>query len=90
MADTTWSETGANWNNAPLADANILGTLGKVPAGNWYEVDVTAIITGDGTYGVKMNSTSSDGAYYSTKEGTPGFAPQLIVTTSLGTITPTP
>jgi len=90
VADATWSETGINWNNAPPADTTILASLGKVVAGTWYEVDVTALILGDGIYSFKMNSTSSDGAYYATKEGAPGFAPQLIVTTNLGAATPTP
>ncbi|HXD12181.1 MAG TPA: DNRLRE domain-containing protein, partial [Anaerolineales bacterium] len=87
VADTSWSETAINWNNAPPADAAILGSLGTVAVGGWYEVDVTSLITGDGTYGLKVNSSSADGAYYSTKEGTAGFAPQLVVTTRV--ITPT-
>ena len=90
VADTTWNETGVNWNTAPPADANILATLSKVVAGTWYEVDITSLITGDGTYSLKMNSTSSDGAYYSTKEGTPGFAPQLLIVSNFGASTPTP
>jgi calcineurin-like phosphoesterase family protein len=90
VADTAWSETGVNWNNAPVASPNILATLGRVSAGNWYEVDVTSLITGDGIYSLKINSTSSDGAYYSTREGTAGFAPQLIIITAPGTSTPTP
>src|SRR6185295_16757984 len=88
VADTGWSETGVNWNNAPPADANSLGTLGKVSASNWYEVDVTPLVTGDGTYSVRINSTSSDGAYYSAKEGTAGLAPQLVVTTNSSSQTP--
>jgi hypothetical protein len=90
VADTSWSETGVSWNNAPSADANILGTLGKVSAGIWYEVDVTSLVTSDGIYSFKASSTSSDGAYYSTREGTTGFAPQLIIITSSGTSTPAP
>jgi hypothetical protein len=90
VTDNTWSESGVNWNNAPPADAGILATLGKVSAGNWYEVDITSLVTGDGTYSLKMSSTSSDGAYYATREGAAGFAPQLIVVTNLGTATFTP
>jgi hypothetical protein len=92
VADTTWSEVGVNWNNAPVADANVLATLGKVSANTWYEVDVTSLVSGDGTFSLKMNSTNADGAYYSTKEGPAGFAPQLVLTTSAGqspTTTPT-
>jgi hypothetical protein len=92
VADTTWSEGSVNWNNAPAADSNTLATLGSVSAENWHEVDVTSLVTGDGIFSLRINSTSNDGAYYSTKEGTAGFAPQLIVTTtgSAPTITPTP
>jgi hypothetical protein len=37
-------------------------------------------VTGDGTYSIRIASTSSNGADYSTKEGAAGFAPQLLVT----------
>jgi hypothetical protein len=80
VSDTTWSEGTVTWNTAPTADANSLAALGVVAAGNWYEVDVTSLITGDGTFSVKMNSTSTDGAYYSSKEGV--NAPQLVIETS--------
>ena len=83
VTDPTWSEGTVNWNTAPAADANILASLGKVSANTWYEVDVTPLVNGDGTYSLKINSTSSDGAYYSTKEGTAGFAPQLVIQTQL-------
>ena len=88
-ADTTWSEGSVNWNNAPAADPAVLATLGRVTASNWYEVDVTSLVTGDGTYSIRALSTSTDGAYYSSKEGTAGFAPQLVVTLDPATATPT-
>lgn len=90
VADTSWSETGVNWNNAPPADSTVLATLGKVVAATWYEVNVTPLVTGDGTFSLRINSSNSDGAYYSTKEGTAGFAPQLVVSTSATSITVTP
>jgi hypothetical protein len=90
VADTTWGEGTVNWNTAPSADAAILASLGRVSANTWYEVDVTSLVTGDGTFSLKMNSTNADGAYYSTKEGAVGFAPQLVITTGLEpTNTPT-
>jgi hypothetical protein len=90
VVDTTWSEGSVNWNTAPAADSGILGGLGKVSANTWYEVDVTSLVTGDGTFSLKINSTNADGAYYSTKEGVAGFAPQLVITTGLEpTSTPT-
>ncbi len=53
------------------------------------------LITGDGKYSLKATSSSRDGAYYSSKEGTAGFAPQLLIAldpsgpTSTATATPT-
>jgi hypothetical protein len=93
VANTSWSEGSVNWNTAPAADAGILASLGKVSANTWYEVDVTSLVAGDGTYSVKINSSNSDGAYYSTKEGAAGFAPQLVITTGsspVNTVTSAP
>jgi hypothetical protein len=86
---TSWSEGTVNWNNAPTADTNSIATLGRVAASTWYEVDVTSLITGDGTFSLRGLSTSTDGAYYSSKEGTAAFAPQLVITTSGSTSTAT-
>ncbi len=82
VTDTSWSESTVNWNTAPSADSNILVSLGKVSMNTWYEVDVTSLVSGDGSYSLKVSSTNTDGAYYSTKEGAAGFAPQLVVTLS--------
>jgi acid phosphatase type 7 len=88
VADNTWNEGIVNWNNAPAADAVSFAALGAVAAGNWYEVDVSSLVTGDGTFSLKMVSTSADGAYYTSKEGAAGFAPQLVLTTNTPTSTP--
>jgi chitodextrinase len=80
VADTSWTEGSVTWNTAPAADTATIGSLGAVAAQTWYEVDVKALVAGDGTYSIKGLSTSTNGAYYSSKEG--GFAPQLVITTS--------
>jgi uncharacterized repeat protein (TIGR01451 family) len=79
-ADNGWQESTVTWDTAPAADPIMLSSLGPVSAGNWYEVDVTPLVTGEGTYSLRGTSTSGDGADYSTKEGASGFAPQLLVT----------
>lgn len=78
-----WSEvsmTGVTWNTAPAASPAVpaLASLGAVTNGSWYEVDITPLITGDGTYCLRVDSTSSDGADYSSREAS-SFAPQLVV-----------
>jgi len=78
VTDTSWNEGTVTWNNAPAANATLLASLGSVAQNNWYEVDVTPAILGDGTVSFKVTSTSTDGAWYSSKEG--AFPPQLVIT----------
>jgi len=78
VSDNSWQEETITWNTAPVALTTLLGSIGSVSTGNWYEVDLTALITGDGTYSLRISSTSSDGADYSSKEGT--NPPQLVIT----------
>jgi chitodextrinase len=80
VANTSWSETSVNWGNAPVADASTIATLGPTTAGTWYEVDVKSVVTGDGTISFRVSGTSPNGTDYVSKEGTAGFAPQLVVT----------
>ncbi|MET8266752.1 DNRLRE domain-containing protein [Micromonospora arida] len=87
MSNTTWLETGTTWNNQPTIDGATLGTIGAVSGNTWYEVDVTAAVTGNGTYSFGATSTSGDGAYYDTRESG-ADAPQLVVAT--GSTTPPP
>jgi hypothetical protein len=56
VSDNTWQEGTVTWNNAPAADATPLATLGSVSANTWVEVDVTSLITGDGTYSLRAQS----------------------------------
>jgi len=81
VADSTWSEDTVTWDDAPAADTTVLGTLGEVQSATWYEVDVTAAVTGDGTYSFAMDSTSTNGAYYAAREAGPATAARLVVTT---------
>jgi len=58
VLDNTWQEETVNWNTAPATSGTPLATLGAVALGNWVEVDLTSIITGDGTYSLRIASTS--------------------------------
>jgi hypothetical protein len=76
---STWSESTVTWSSAPAAGATI-NSLGAVSSGRWYEVPVTSFVPGDGIYSFRINSSSSDGADYTSSEGTSSQAPQLVVT----------
>jgi fibronectin type 3 domain-containing protein len=79
-ADSSWSESTVTWSNQPVADSVARSSLGSVAAGSTYEVDVTSLVTGDGVHTIRVDSTSSNGAYYSSKEGS--VAPRLVLTTT--------
>lgn len=79
VADNTWLENNVTWNTAPLAGSTILASLGPVTKNTWYEIDLTSLVQGDGTYSFRFSTTSRDGADYASKEGKAGLAPQLIV-----------
>ncbi|MDQ3005974.1 MAG: DNRLRE domain-containing protein, partial [Chloroflexota bacterium] len=46
----SWDEDTVTWSNAPTADTGVLASLGSVSPNTWYEVNLTAHVTGDGTY----------------------------------------
>ncbi len=81
VASQTWSEN-ITWNQAPAADAIPLATIGKATVNTWAQFNVRPLITGDGTYSVKLTSTNADGVDFASREGTSTQRPQLVVTTS--------
>jgi len=72
-----WTEAGLNYNNAPALSGSALSTLGSVTSGQWVEFDVTAAISGNGTYSFGLKNASTVAAYYSSKEG--ANDPELVI-----------
>jgi hypothetical protein len=62
-----WTESTVTWANAPAAGSSV-ASLGAVISGLVYEVDVTPLVTGDGAFSMRVDSTSSDGADYASRE----------------------
>ena len=81
VASQTWPEN-VTWNTSPAADPLPLATIGKVTVNTWAQFNVLPLIEGDGTYSVRLTSTSSDGVDYVSREGTSTQRPQLVVTTA--------
>ena len=79
MTSTSWSETGLNWNNKPSYNSTVVGSIGAVVSGAWYEIDVKSVITADGTYAFALESTSTNGADYVSRQGASANRPQLVV-----------
>jgi hypothetical protein len=80
MSNTSWSESTVTYNTRPAIDGAPLATLGAVSVDQWYELNVTSAVTGNGTLSLGMNSISTDGAFYSSRESGSATAPQLVVT----------
>jgi trimeric autotransporter adhesin len=80
VADTTWSEGTVTWSTAPQIGATGIAPGGAAPLGTWIEISLGTVIGGDGTYSFALVGTSSDAAWFSSKEG--ANSPQLVLTQS--------
>lgn len=73
-----WTESGVVWNNAPAPTGPAVASVGPVAINTWIDVDLTAAVTGNGTYSFAATSVSTNTLIFSSREGS--FAPQVIVT----------
>ena len=76
----TFTESGLIFNNAPALAATKTGSSGPATAGTWTNVDVTSVVTADGTYEFGLQTTSSTALSLASRESGAN-APQLVVTT---------
>ncbi|MGB8983624.1 MAG: DNRLRE domain-containing protein, partial [Anaerolineales bacterium] len=90
LANSSWTESGTggiNWNNQPALLSGALDNKGAFGTSVWVEYDVTASVTGDGTYAFALVADGTDGVTFSSREGS--TPPQLVVTLGTGAATPT-
>jgi chitodextrinase len=76
VSNTSWSETQLTWNTAP-AIGPIVATTGPIQAGNWYLINVSNAVTGDGLVSLAITNPHSTGATITSKEGS--HPPELYV-----------
>ncbi|MDP9240501.1 MAG: DNRLRE domain-containing protein, partial [Actinomycetota bacterium] len=83
LADNSWTESAATWTNSNgLATGAGSFTSPAGTAQGYCEADVTAAVTGDGTYGFSIVNPDATTLRLATKESTaPVASPQLVVTT---------
>jgi len=87
LTDNSWSETGITWNNRPAPISGAIADVGAVTANTWAEYNVTAQVTGDGTYDFVLLPDSTDGVTFYSREG--ASPPQIVLTFASGPA-PTP
>ena len=86
-ANNSWTETGITWNNRPARTSGALDNKGSTSKSSWVEYNVTAAVTGNGTYTFVLAADSSDAIRFSSREG--AQAPELVVTLNAGGSTAT-
>ncbi len=76
---TNWNESTVTWLDAPMIDpSTAFASTGSVSPGTWIDVDVTGIVTGNGTFGFAARTSDSDRVIYSSREGSQ--PPELVLT----------
>lgn len=80
VADTTWGETTITAANAPAFGGVALAS-GGFTAGTWVEVDVTALIAGNGLRSLALTTTSSTAMSLASRQAGAN-APQLVLETN--------
>jgi acid phosphatase type 7 len=80
VADSTWSETTINYNNAPPM-GSVLKTSSSIATGTWITFDITSsgYITGNGTYSFGLTDPSATALSLASRESGAN-APQLVIT----------
>jgi hypothetical protein len=66
----------------------MIDNVGAFGTNTWVEYDVTSMVLGNGTYTFALVADGTDGATFSSREGT--TPSQLVVTLSIGTPPATP
>jgi Calcineurin-like phosphoesterase len=93
VADTTWTETGLTYNNAPAVGGTVASDT-PTTTNDVLSFDVTSLVQGNGLVSFALNTTSSTSKSPPSRENpTVEYRPQLVVetgTTSTPTSTPTP
>jgi len=79
VSNNTWTESTINYSNAPVVGST-LGSSGSFGAGVWISMDVTAYVTGNGTYNLAVMTSSSTAVSLASREAGAN-APQLVIQT---------
>ena len=77
-ADNAWKEPEITWENRPARAGGEVGNQDLVRKYSWVEYDVTALVTGDGTYSFVLVGDSEEELRFSSRESSNG--PELLIT----------
>jgi hypothetical protein len=72
LANCSWTEAGVTWTNQPTISGPLLGVAGALASNGMVAFDVTTVVPGDGTYCFAIDSLSTNGAIYNSREAASG------------------
>lgn len=78
-SDTSWTESTITYANAPTFGA-VVSSTGPFASGGYVEIDVTPLISGDGTYTIVLTAPGTTGLSLGSSES--ANPPELIVETT--------
>jgi hypothetical protein len=78
--DSNWGESTINYGNAPAVAAVATGASGGFGAGVWTSVDVTPLVTGNGTFTFALTTSGATQVSLASRESGAN-APRLVITT---------
>lgn len=75
---TNWTEGTLTWNNQPAIGATVTSKPGLTD-GAYNSLDVSNLITGNGTFALVITDNNTTQRYFSSKEASAGQRPQLVL-----------
>jgi hypothetical protein len=84
-ASADWTESAVTWETRPARGDEALDAAVAVGDDGWVEYDVTAAVTGDGTYTFALAQPGRDGVDFRSREST--LRPELVLVSDILTAT---
>jgi hypothetical protein len=78
VPDVSWGERTITYNNAPALGSQI-GSYGAIRSSTWIEIDVTALVNGNGTFSLAVSGLNGTAVSLGSRES--ANKPQLVITT---------
>ena len=88
VSSQDWEEGKITYANAPSLGSS-LGSSGNFASGSWTSVDVTALLSGNGTFDLAISTASSTIMNFNSRDASSN-RPQLVIQTSANSVTATP
>ena len=79
VADNSWQESTLTYRNSPRVSASVTALSGPFAASTWLSLDVTSLVSGNGTYSFALMDESTNWFSLATRERGQTTAPQLVI-----------